>query len=164
MGWGKPYTLIALAVKIRYSHAKDTPCPKHGAWHTPAMSTDATQTHKGSPTTAEVKDEPSNVPDISKDKKFHLLSNSKRRSVIAILLQHESLSKRELGELVAARELNRPVEEIPSKEKQRIKIHLHQTHLDQLLDVGVISKRNKTFHANALTRSFEQYVDLSENP
>lgn len=129
--------------------------------HIPAMSTDASQSLKESATGAEVKPD---IDGLSKDKTFYLLKNSRRRAVIALLLEHDKLSKRELGELAAARELNCKPSELPSDDRKTVMISLHQTHYDQLEKAGVIHRDGDTFSKTHITETMRRYVELEDNP
>ena len=86
---------------------------------------------KDSPTDAEVK--------LTTDETFHLLSNSRRRAILLILMDSGSMTKRELSERVAERENNTDRSNLSSSDKQSVRVSLHQNHVPRLADADVIN-------------------------
>ena len=76
---------------------------------------------------------------IPKDELFHLLQNERRRMVLRYLRGTEGpVRMRDVAEQVAAWEHDTTVEELTSKQRQRVYIPLYQSHLTKLDEAGVI--------------------------
>ena len=84
----------------------------------------------GTDTKAEVE-----VSGMELDDVFHLLQNSRRRSVLSILSDHGAIDKGELASLVAEEENGH---EPNCDERKRVLVALHQTHLPKMEDHGVV--------------------------
>lgn len=70
---------------------------------------------------------------------FDLLSNSRRRMVLFYLREHGGeMSPTDLAEEVAAIENEVDVDELNYKQRKRVYVSLHQTHLPRLADAGVV--------------------------
>lgn len=85
--------------------------------------------------------EPEGSTTIDTDDVFHLLQNSRRRSVIRYILAHpeqDSFEMRRIAEQIAAWENDKPVAQISSVERQRVYIALYQSHLPKLDEHGVV--------------------------
>ena len=81
-------------------------------------------------------DDESTIP---KDELFHLLQNERRRMVLRYLRGTEGpVRMRDVAEQVAAWEHDTTVEELTSKQRQRVYIPLYQSHLTKLDEAGVI--------------------------
>ena len=78
------------------------------------------------------------------DEVFTLLSNSRRRHAIQVLLEHERIDHGELVDKVAEAEYGLPIEDISSDERHTIYVSMTQTHLDRLEDDGIISRDRDT--------------------
>jgi len=77
--------------------------------------------------------------ELDSDTVFSALSNQRRRYVISFLLDREEpVNITELSRYVAARENGIPIEEVTHKQRKRVYIALHQNHLSQLEDMGLI--------------------------
>ncbi|QRV15886.1 DUF7344 domain-containing protein [Haloterrigena salifodinae] len=77
--------------------------------------------------------------DLSKDEIFHLLQNERRRLVLRYLRDTtEPVRMRDIAEQVAAWEHDTTVEELTSKQRQRVYIPLYQSHLSKLDEAGLI--------------------------
>lgn len=64
---------------------------------------------------------------------FDLLSSSRRRSVISIVLEHGNIGRKELTELVTQKEYGLTADQVRgSPERQTIHTSLYQTHLPKL--------------------------------
>lgn len=100
---------------------------------------------------------------IAKDTVFHLLQNSRRRSVLRLLIacDADGVSMREVAERVAAWENDTTVSRLSSMERQRVYIALYQSHLPKLDDHGVIEydRDRGTLRAMPLITVFEPYLD-----
>ena len=98
--------------------------------------------------------------ELTTDDVFHLLSNSRRRAILLILMDNGPLSKRELGNRVASRELDKPIEQLRSKDTQSVRVSLHQNHLSRMDDKDVIEIDHDTIslgpNANELSKHLEQ--------
>lgn len=78
--------------------------------------------------------------DISKDELFRILSSSRRRYIIYFLHQAEGdVSLGDLATRIAAKENDRPTDEVTDSERQRVYISLYQTHLPKLEESGIIT-------------------------
>ncbi|WP_339104325.1 hypothetical protein [Haloterrigena salinisoli] len=76
---------------------------------------------------------------LSKDEIFHLLQNERRRLVLRYLRGTEDpVRMRDIAEQVAAWEHDTTVEELTSKQRQRVYIPLYQSHLSKLDEAGLI--------------------------
>ncbi|ELY60620.1 DUF7344 domain-containing protein [Natronolimnohabitans innermongolicus] len=76
---------------------------------------------------------------LSKDELFHLLQNERRRLVLRFLRgTEEPVRMRDVAEQVAAWEHDTTVEELTSKQRQRVYIPLYQSHLTKLDEAGLI--------------------------
>lgn len=80
------------------------------------------------------------ITDSELDTIFHLLSSSRRRSVLVHLDTFGPLEFDELQRLVAEDEFGIPWEEIENSRRHTIYVSLHQTHLPTLDDAGVITR------------------------
>lgn len=82
---------------------------------------------------------PADVASLSKDEIFHLLQNERRRLVLRYLRgTEEPVRMRDIAEQVAAWEHDTTVEELTSKQRQRVYIPLYQSHLSKLDEAGLI--------------------------
>ena len=76
---------------------------------------------------------------LSKDEIFHLLQNERRRLVLRYLRGTDGpVRMRDVAEQVAAWEHDTTVEELTSKQRQRVYIPLYQSHLSKLDEAGLI--------------------------
>ena len=76
---------------------------------------------------------------LSRDQVHHILQNQRRRNVLRFLRGVEgSIRMGDVAEHVAAREYDTTVEQLRSKERQRVYIALYQSHLPKLDRVGLI--------------------------
>lgn len=75
---------------------------------------------------------------IDKDGAFTILSNQRRRWIIQALNTHGEMDRSELATKVAAKENNKPANQLTSKERNRVLVALHQSHLPKMADYGVI--------------------------
>ncbi|MDJ1430879.1 hypothetical protein [Halostagnicola sp. A-GB9-2] len=76
---------------------------------------------------------------LSRDDIFHLLQTSRRRETIRYLLEKNGPVKmRDVAEHVSAREHETTVQQLSSKQRQRVYIPLYQSHLPKLDKKGVI--------------------------
>lgn len=102
---------------------------------------------------------------LSQDDIFDLLSNSRRRYALHYLLQEEDPpTLRDLSRQVAAWENDTAIEDITSKQRRRVYIALHQTHLPTMDDAGVV---NYDTSANVVELSdnadeLQVYLDVVE--
>lgn len=76
--------------------------------------------------------------ELSKDKLFQLLGNSRRRWAIKYLTHEQQTDLGELAEQVAAWEQGVPVEQVTAQQRKRTYTSLQQTHLPTLDEAGVI--------------------------
>jgi hypothetical protein len=70
---------------------------------------------------------------LTMDRRFKLLKNSRRRMIIDYLAEHrESTTRSELAEVIAAEEDGIDVSELSSSQRKRVYVSLYQTHLPTL--------------------------------
>ncbi len=82
---------------------------------------------------------PDEISKLSKDEIFHLLQASRRRDVIAYLMDNdEPIKMGDLAEIVSAKEHDTTVAELTSTQRQRVYIPLYQEHLPKLDTKGII--------------------------
>lgn len=101
---------------------------------------------------------------LSKDDLFHLLSNSRRRNVLRYLVaREERVDMRDVAERIAAREHDVEVQNLRSKQRQRVYIALYQSHLPKLDEFGVIEYDRSRGHIErtALAKQLDPYLDLT---
>ncbi|WP_180842009.1 DUF7344 domain-containing protein [Natrinema zhouii] len=83
--------------------------------------------------------EPDEMLKLSKDEIFHLLQASRRRDIIAHLLDNERPIKMgDLVEIISAEEHETTVAELTSTQRQRVYIPLYQEHLPKLDKKGIV--------------------------
>lgn len=70
---------------------------------------------------------------------FDTLRNRRRRDVLRYLWNVESVTIGELAEHIAARECDKDVSQVNSKERKRVYVGLYQCHLPKLADVDAIT-------------------------
>lgn len=74
------------------------------------------------------------------DEVFGLLKNRRRRDVLRHLAgTEETMRLGELAERIAARECEKDVSQITSKERKRVYVSLYQCHMPKLADAGVVN-------------------------
>lgn len=79
---------------------------------------------------------------VDKDEILHILSNQRRRYVIGILADRGvPIDMRTLSENVASHENDKPASQLNSDEYKRVRIALHQGHLDKMEESGVIVRK-----------------------
>lgn len=99
--------------------------------------------------------------DLSSDEIFELLSSSRRRCVIAYLLEHpEGATLQELAREIAAEENDCAVDDVTRKQRKSVYVSLHQTHISKLSEAGVIDRADDRIvpgdRAPALAPYFER--------
>ncbi|NGM70449.1 hypothetical protein G6M89_15815 [Natronolimnobius sp. AArcel1] len=105
-------------------------------------------------------------PTVSKDDLFHLLQNERRRMVIRYLRGTEGpVRMRDVAEQVAAWEHETTVEELTSKQRQRVYIPLYQSHLTKLDEAGVIDyqKDRGIVERKPFADTVDAYLDIDVN-
>ncbi|MDQ2051486.1 hypothetical protein RBH26_13460 [Natronolimnohabitans sp. A-GB9] len=101
---------------------------------------------------------------LSKDEIFHLLQNERRRLVLRYLRgTDEPVRMRDVAEQVAAWEHDTTVEELTSKQRQRVYIPLYQSHLSKLDEAGLIEyqKNRGIVERKSLADRVDQYLQDS---
>lgn len=96
----------------------------------------------------------------NRDEIFELLSNYRRRQVILYCKDVEEATLAELAEAVAARELDKPVEEITSAERKRVYTALQQRHLPTLERAGMVEWDGRTVRLTEESQALEVYLDI----
>jgi hypothetical protein len=103
---------------------------------------------------------------LSNDDLFHLLSNRRRRDVLRYLSAHEGrVDMRDIAERIAAWEHDIEVQNLRSKQRQRVYIALYQSHLPKLSEFGVIEYDRSRGHVErtALAGQLDPYLDLASS-
>lgn len=85
------------------------------------------------------------------DETFRMLSNHRRRQVLLYLQENENAAVGELAEHIASIENKKPVATVSSRERKRVYIALHQSHLSKMATAGIIeySKNRGTVSTTA---------------
>ncbi|SEO38268.1 hypothetical protein SAMN04487948_102151 [Halogranum amylolyticum] len=100
--------------------------------------------------------------ELSRDVKFTVLSNARRRDVLRLLRSYdEPVGIRDLAERIAAWENDTTPEAVTYKQRKRVYTSLHQTHLPALEDAGLIEAA-RTWEGITLTpraRELDAYLD-----
>lgn len=73
-----------------------------------------------------------------------VLANYRRRTVIEILRDNGALEQSDLVDRVAARELDKPIQDINPAERKRVYVGLYQCHLPKLRDYNVVTRSKET--------------------
>lgn len=82
---------------------------------------------------------PPEVPAVSLDDVFEILSNQRRRHVYWYLTERdEPVSLRDLSEYVAAEENEKPIDQLRSQERKRVYVGLYQCHLPKMDAMGFV--------------------------
>lgn len=93
------------------------------------------------------------------DEIFGTLSNSRRRAAIAVVLEYENITFRELVDRVAEVEYGHPIEDISSDERHRIYVALQQTHVRKLEEAGAIDNDDRRITPGPNADLFEAYLE-----
>lgn len=97
---------------------------------------------------------------------FKVLSNSRRRYMFHFLRQREyPVSKREVSRQVAAWENGVPVEEVTPDMRKRVYIALHQTHIPQMREKGILKAdpKDNDLQLTNEAKELQVYVDVVED-
>ncbi|ELY91442.1 DUF7344 domain-containing protein [Natrialba taiwanensis] len=78
------------------------------------------------------------------DEIFALLSNSRRRAALRILVDHGPLDFGDLVDMVAEIEYGRPIEDISGNERHTIYVSMQQTHLGRLEENDIVKRDRDT--------------------
>ena len=81
---------------------------------------------------------------LSLDEIFAVLSNSRRRHAIQVLMEHERIDFGDLVDRVAELEYGLPIEDIDSDERHTIYVSLQQTHVSRLEEDDIITRDRDT--------------------
>jgi hypothetical protein len=107
-----------------------------------------------------------NVPgsdtSLPRDTVFHILQNERRRLVLEYLQgRDDPVRMCDVAEQVAAWEHDTTVEQLTSKQRQRVYIPLYQNHLTKLDEEGVIdyNQSRGIVERNAVADQFDPYLD-----
>lgn len=108
----------------------------------------------------------SSASELSRDVKFTVLSNARRRDVLRLLRAYdEPVGIRDLAERIAAWENDTTPEAVTYKQRKRVYTSLHQTHLPALADAGLIDAV-RTWEGITLTpqaQELETYLDGTQD-
>lgn len=98
--------------------------------------------------------------DLSEDEIFDVLRNSRRRAVIAYLLEEERASVKELTKQVGADEYDVDADELSPEQHKRVYTGLYQCHLPRLDDLGVVDfeKEDKVVSLRESASQLEPYL------
>lgn len=76
------------------------------------------------------------------DTLFHVLRVERRRRIIRLVNAHDEITHSDAAETIAAEEAGTSVENVPSKSRKSVYVTLHQDHLPELVDAGIIKWQN----------------------
>jgi len=96
---------------------------------------------------------------------FHILQNERRRYVLKYLQgRDEPVRMCDVAEQVSAWEHDTTVEQLTSKQRQRVYIPLYQNHLTKLDEEGVIdyNQSRGIVERNPIADQFDPYLDADE--
>jgi len=122
---------------------------------------------EGSPETTDAEEAGAEqAEELSLDVVFEVLKNQRRRHVLRYLREEEGVvSLGDLAEYIAAKENDKTVAELSSKERKRVYVGLYQCHLPKMDDMGIVSY-NQNRGLVELTDSAEQvetYLDATSD-
>lgn len=103
---------------------------------------------------------------VSIDNIFEILKNQRRRQVLTYLSAVDgSVSLRELSEVVAAEENDKPVDQLGSQERKRVYVGLYQVHLPKMDDRGFVTydKDSGIIEAGPAAEYTERYLRRTES-
>lgn len=103
-------------------------------------------------------------PRLSQDDIFEVLSNPRHRAIVEYLrAEGGSMTRSNLVNYLAAKDQNKPGQEVPSSERNRVRTRLHQTHLPALdaLNVVVYDSVRGTVRLRETAGQLEPYLDRS---
>ena len=75
---------------------------------------------------------------LSKEERFTLLSNHRRRYVLSYLHRHKTVPVSDLVDQITAWETGADLEALDRNDRTTVYVSLHQTHLPKLADAGVV--------------------------
>ncbi|MFC4544588.1 helix-turn-helix domain-containing protein [Halosolutus amylolyticus] len=108
-------------------------------------------------------DPPDSFASLSRDSLFEVLSNARRRSIIAYLngTDTETVTVRDLAEQIAAWENGISVAEVTYKERKRVYTSLYQLHLEKLHRLGIVryDQDRGIVEQTPITAQLESYLD-----
>lgn len=84
------------------------------------------------------------IDGVDADELYALLSNSRRRAIVRIMLEHERLDFSELVDKVTEMEYGLPIEQISSDERHTIYVSVAQSHSDRLEQSDIIKRERDT--------------------
>jgi len=94
------------------------------------MSQDKTAANKGSVS--------ENSPDLTVSEIHDLLSSSRRRAVLDVLMDQAVVQKSDLVDAVAAEECDTTIDAVSGQRRKRVHVSLHQVHIPKLKEAGVL--------------------------
>ena len=94
-------------------------------------------------TTAADKATASDREELSVDHIHRLLSSSRRRAILDVVMDQRIVSKSALVDAVAAAENDTTPEAVSGQPRKRVHVSLHQCHLGKLEEAGVIVRENR---------------------
>lgn len=98
---------------------------------------------------------------LSRDTVFEVLSNSRRRLILATLRRRDSpVSVSRLARLIGAREANIPPSEITASEEKRVYVSLYQSHIPKLEAAGFVEydEEARSVTETAATAEIDRYL------
>ncbi|MCY4732608.1 hypothetical protein KY092_18875 [Natronomonas gomsonensis] len=97
------------------------------------------------------------------DETFRMLSNHRRRQVLLYLQENGSAAVGELAEHIASIENRKPVTAVSSRERKRVYIALHQSHLSKMAEAGII-EYNKNRGTVSSTPNVDRLCRMVSDP
>lgn len=98
---------------------------------------------------------------LSRDDVFEVLSNSRRRHALRYLRRNGGpVEVGELAEIVAAREEDKRVEEVTSRERKRVYVALKQSHLPRMKEVELVERGSDGVRLTDNARNLDLYLEI----
>lgn len=110
--------------------------------------------------------EPVDRAEASPDELFDLLGNDRRRAALEVLLaEGGGIPFEELVDRVAAREYDKPAEQLDSRERKRVQDSLQQTHLPRLQRRGFVSwdREADVIESSPTLRELDVYLQVTDS-
>ena len=117
------------------------------------MSTHTLNGNQGTATKAE----------LNKSHVFKLLSVARRRYVVRLLYENETLTERELIDKTCELEFDKPISRISSKERKRVHVGLYQVHIPKLEDANIICKENGLYTLDTNASQLLEHMDVERS-
>lgn len=106
--------------------------------------------------------------ELETDDLFHILQNQRRRRTLMYLQNYEKGEQVDMGDIaeqVAAWENDTTLQQLTSKERQRVYIALYQSHLPKLDEKGILdyNQSRGIVERTELADEFDPYLDVEDD-